>query len=85
MIRHTEAQFVNIEINLHDSQFHVTARDNGSGFNMDDCIPGKGINNITNRVKELNGQVFWHTTETADNEGCCVDIQFPITINKATL
>lgn len=80
-IRHAEAQFMSIDVELKEAMFHFTICDNGPGFNINECIPGKGINNIKTRVKELNGQVSWKTTnETTENEGCCVDIQFPISI-----
>lgn len=83
IIRHANAQFVNIDIDVSNEHFHVKVCDNGTGFNMDNCIPGKGINNIKTRVAELNGQVQWLTlTDEADNNnGCCIDILFPISIN----
>jgi signal transduction histidine kinase len=86
IIRHTEAHFVNIDIELSNNNFHVYACDDGSGFSLDECIPGKGINNIKTRVNELNGRVTWKTikTEAGEDIGCCVDILFPILINKAT-
>lgn len=77
VIRHAEAQFMTIDIDLVDDQIHIFACDNGKGFNMDECIPGKGINNIKNRVKELNGEVHW--TQNRDNQGgSCLDIRFPL-------
>ena len=80
VIRHADAQFMTIDIKIDGNDFRIFACDNGKGFNMDDCIPGKGINNIKNRVKELNGQVQWNNTHTENHEGSCLDIQFPITI-----
>ncbi len=84
VIRHAGANFISIDIKLLDNDFHVCANDNGSGFNLEECIPGKGINNIETRVKELNGQVSWQTikTEAGENTGCSVDISFPVSINK---
>ncbi|MCW9013479.1 MAG: hypothetical protein OQL06_06815 [Gammaproteobacteria bacterium] len=80
-IRHANAQYMSIDVDLEDTIFHITVCDNGPGFNIDECIPGKGINNIKTRVKELYGQVNWTTlTETNDNKGCCIDIQFPISL-----
>ena len=80
VIKHANAQFVTIDIKIDNNDFYIFACDNGKGFNMDDCIPGKGINNIKNRVKELNGQVQWNNTNTEDQGGSCLDIQFPISI-----
>ena len=84
VIRHAEAQYMTVDIELDGNTFRVFACDNGKGFNMDDCIPGKGINNITNRVKELKGEVHWiHASETEAQRGSCLDIRFPISIKKA--
>jgi len=80
IIRHAGAHFVNIDIKLCANDFHVYACDDGTGFSQNECIPGKGINNIRTRVKELSGSVSWETktTETGESLGCCIDIQFPI-------
>lgn len=77
VIRHAEAQFATIDIELNSEQIHIVACDNGKGFNRDACIPGKGINNITNRVKELKGEVHWTSNQDLET-GSCVDIRFPL-------
>jgi len=82
VIRHAHAEYVTIDIKLNDNQFLVQTCDNGSGFDMDKCIPGKGINNISTRIKELNGTVSWlrRDSETDNSTGCCIDIRFPIIV-----
>ena len=80
-IRHANAQFMSIDVELKKSTFHMKLCDNGPGFDLDSCIPGKGINNIRTRVDELNGKVSWKIdTEHEEYKGCCVDIQFPISV-----
>ena len=81
VIRHAHADYVTMDINLKNDQFHVHAFDNGTGFDIEECIPGKGLNNIATRVKELNGNCSWNNFDT-ENEatGSCIDITFPITI-----
>ena len=83
VIRHADAQFMTIDIEIIDDQIRVFACDNGKGFNMDACIPGKGINNIKNRVKELNGEVHW-TSNKESQSGNCLDIRFPLSSQKAS-
>jgi len=79
IIRHANAQFMSISVILNENWLNFRTEDNGVGFNMDECIPGKGIHNIQTRIKELNGQVEWNSkSETNNNKGCCVDISFPI-------
>jgi signal transduction histidine kinase len=82
VIRHADAEYVTIDIKLNDNQFLVQATDNGTGFDVEKCIPGKGINNISTRIKELNGTASWsYLSNAPDNHtGCCIDILFPINI-----
>jgi signal transduction histidine kinase len=49
--------------------------DNGIGGNIKEWTPGKGLNNIKNRVDELKGTVDWNPSEQS---GCCVFLQLPI-------
>ena len=83
IIRHAQADFIQVEIIRSDGQIHIIACDNGLGFDIKECIPGKGINNIKTRVKELNGKVEWRPAPESQlngNRGCCIDICFPLTI-----
>lgn len=82
VIRHAHAEYVTIDVTLKEDQFSVQACDNGTGFNKEACIPGKGINNITTRINELDGIAHWNNINSKDNDntGCCIDISFPITI-----
>lgn len=83
IIRHAKADFIHVKISRNDNHIHIIACDNGQGFDINACIPGKGINNIQTRVKELNGTVEWNPAveyEHNSNSGCCVDICFPLAI-----
>ena len=80
MIRHAEAQFLSIEIWLSSNQLYIRCCDNGKGFEREHCIPGKGLNNIKNRIDELNGKVSWSANTQNNNQGCCVDLHFPISM-----
>lgn len=79
VIRHANAHFINISIDLESEQLHILACDNGSGFDITTCVPGKGINNIRTRVNELYGQVNWQISN-----GCCIDIRFPVNTSPTT-
>jgi len=81
IIRHANAQYVEINIELEQQHLKATCCDNGSGFDIDQCIPGKGINNIKTRVLEINGTANWHAVnnnELNETQGSCVEIKFPI-------
>jgi signal transduction histidine kinase len=79
VIRHANAHFLQISIDLEDNQLHIQACDDGSGFDINSCVPGKGINNIRTRTEELHGQVSWQI-----NKGCCIDIRFPVSTLSTT-
>jgi len=81
VIRHANAQFMEIIINLNQLQLDVECSDNGQGFDVKNCIPGKGLNNIKTRAQELNGSASWfnlNDRETGENRGSCVRISFMI-------
>ena len=81
IIRHANAQYVEINIELERQYLKATCCDNGSGFEIDKCIPGKGINNIKTRVLEIAGTASWyaaHDNESNETQGSCVEITFPI-------
>ena len=81
IIRHANAQYVEINIELEQRHLKATCCDNGSGFDIDKCIPGKGINNIKTRVLEIDGTASWYaaqSNESGETQGSCVEIKFPI-------
>lgn len=81
IIRHANAQYVEINIELGQQQLIAKCCDNGSGFDVDKCIPGKGINNIKTRAHEIDGTASWYAVqnkESGETQGSCVEISFPI-------
>lgn len=81
IIRHANAQYVEISIELDQQRLTTKCCDNGSGFDVNNCIPGKGINNIKTRVQEIDGTASWYTVqskESGETQGSCVEISFPI-------
>ena len=83
VVKHGEAQYVDIRVECDGQQLIATVCDNGKGFDIDKCIPGKGINNIRTRSQELGGTAEWYTVqheETNTNKGSCVKVSFPLTL-----
>lgn len=81
IIRHANAQFMEIIIDLNQHLLTVECSDNGQGFDLVNCIPGKGLNNITTRAQELGGSASWYNLsdkQTGQNKGSCVRINFPL-------
>ena len=81
IIRHANAEFMEVIINLNQQLLSVECSDNGHGFDIANCVPGKGLNNIKTRAQELNGSASWfnlNDRETGKNSGSCVRINFLI-------
>ncbi|VAW66246.1 hypothetical protein MNBD_GAMMA11-569 [hydrothermal vent metagenome] len=82
IIKHASASFMEVVIDIDHQQISIEVSDNGRGFDIKNCIPGKGINNITTRARELGGNAGWFNLsdkETGLNKGSCVRINFLIT------
>lgn len=83
VIRHAYAQFMEVILDVKQYQVNIECSDNGRGFDLENCIPGKGLNNILTRAKELNGSATWfnlNDKDTGKNKGSCIRINFPLRI-----
>lgn len=81
VIRHANANFMEIIILLDQQCITVECSDNGHGFDVPNCIPGKGLNNVTTRAQELGGTANWFNLsdkQTGLSKGCCVRVSFLI-------
>ncbi len=81
IIRHANARFMEVILTLKDQKLTVECSDNGQGFDIENCIPGKGLNNIQTRIHELNGEANWfnlNDPDTGENKGSCIQISFLI-------
>ena len=81
IIRHADADFMEIIFDLNQLKLTVECSDNGKGFDLKSCIPGKGLNNIKTRAQELGGNANWFNLsdpQTGENKGSCVRIDFMI-------
>jgi signal transduction histidine kinase len=74
VIHHAQASRLALDIEVQNSQLHISACDNGIGGNIDEWTLGKGLNNIKNRVHELHGSVTWQ----GKDHGCCVNLKLPV-------
>ncbi len=82
IIRHANAEFMEVIIDLNQLQLSVECSDNGQGFDLKSCIPGKGLNNIKTRAQELGGDANWfnlNDPQTGENKGSCIRVNFMIT------
>jgi len=76
ILKHSQATRVLIECNRVVDTLLVNVEDNGVGFVNDETKrEGLGLQNISNRVKMMNGNL---NIRTAPNEGTVVEINVPI-------
>lgn len=57
LVKHANANRVNIEFNYHYRKFQITIKDDGKGFNFDKIVKGNGLDSMQNRIKQLNGKI----------------------------
>lgn len=58
IIKHANAEKINISITQHLEFLNLIISDNGSGFNTNKFIKGNGLRNIKNRAEIFNGEVL---------------------------
>jgi len=76
-IKHAQADTALVQIILNDQCLEITVEDNGKGFDNSKSHTGKGIRNIKQRVRQLNGAV---TFERLKPTGTSVYIEIDKTI-----
>lgn len=59
MVKHADANYINIRILEHEKFLVIQIKDDGKGFNTDNISESKGMGwkNIQARVKMLNGKL----------------------------
>lgn len=59
IIRHANADDIIIKFSINDQLLTFNLQDNGVGFDSSN-IPGNGLNNIKDRIREIGGDIRWH-------------------------
>jgi signal transduction histidine kinase/ligand-binding sensor domain-containing protein len=67
IVRHSDADLVEMNVEATDGQFSLTVRDNGGSFQPDRTQKGRGISNIRSRANLINGRVSWKESGQAGN------------------
>jgi len=76
-VKHGNATKIELNINKIDHHIIINYADNGAGFDFDNVskkITGQGLQNMQNRIKNINGSITF-TTEL--NKGVAVEIIIP--------
>ena len=75
VIKHAEANLVDVQIIGHENHLTLTIEDNGIGFNNTKPLNGIGLRNIQSRIEHLRGNFLLNT---ALNKGTSLLITVPI-------
>lgn len=76
VIKHANANTLDITIIKDENELSVTIEDNGDGFNINDAKKkdGIGLQNLVTRIKYLKGTIDW---DTSPGKGTVVVINIP--------
>lgn len=77
VIKHSQANQLDIQISIEDKEITVTIEDNGKGFDVSnkDNFDGIGLKNIITRIEFLKGTVEW---DSSPGNGTLVAIHIPV-------
>ncbi len=77
VIKHSQANQLDIQISIEDKEITVTIEDNGKGFDVSnkDNFDGIGLKNIITRIEFLKGTVEW---DSSPGNGTLVAIHIPL-------
>ncbi|MDX1417359.1 MAG: tetratricopeptide repeat protein, partial [Candidatus Promineifilaceae bacterium] len=70
-LKHAEATDINLLFTTENGRSKIIVRDNGSGFDLGQKLPGLGLENMCLRSEKINGLV---TIDTAVGQGTTVNI-----------
>ncbi|MFY8109623.1 MAG: tetratricopeptide repeat-containing sensor histidine kinase [Bacteroidia bacterium] len=78
IIKHAQANEVNIQFIRHENELNLLIEDNGIGFNLTEAFDkgGIGLKNIQSRIEYINGKVDF---DSFPNKGTTVNIEIPLT------
>ena len=75
IIKHAKAKKCTISIILHENYLNLIVEDNGVGFDFKKTIKGIGLNNISSRIKSMNGSL---DIDSSKEKGTTININIPI-------
>jgi two-component system sensor histidine kinase UhpB len=74
IVKHANADAVEISVKPNDHLIEITVRDDGNGFDINKKREGIGIANIINRAESFNGGV---DIESSPGNGCRLQVKIP--------
>ncbi|MBA4166448.1 MAG: hypothetical protein H0X41_02700 [Chitinophagaceae bacterium] len=75
VVKHSQAENVDIQLRHSGSDIQLTIQDDGVGFDMSKIKPGLGLKNIRHRLELINGNM---NVESAPGQGCRLEAKFEV-------
>lgn len=75
IIKHSACKKTEIILKSDEESIHISVKDNGKGFSLNDIKEGIGLSNITNRVDTFNGDI---DIVSEPGKGCSTLIKLPV-------
>jgi len=72
-LKHSKATKLTVFINLKNESLHIQLKDNGVGFEIENCNRGHGLYNMEKRCQELNGDI---NIQSEPGKGTTVSLSF---------
>lgn len=72
-LKHAKATKLTIQITQQNDLLNIDLKDNGIGFDMENCSRGHGLYNMEKRCQELNGEISIHSKP---GKGTVVNLTF---------
>jgi signal transduction histidine kinase len=76
ILKHSQCTIITVDLSINQQQLTINIADNGVGFDTEQPATGHGLNNIRQRVDEINGQFTLQsttaTTTTSDSGSCFI-------------
>lgn len=74
ILKYANATTVTLKAELKDGNvLHMTLVDNGKGFNVEEVVKGNGLNNMRNRAKRLDGNLY---IDSKPQKGTVINLHF---------
>ena len=75
VLKHSQAENVDIQLKHSGSTVQLTIQDDGVGFDMGKIKPGLGLKNIRHRLELINGNM---NVESSPGNGCRLEAMFEV-------
>jgi len=71
-LKYANGHCAEISAKLENNKLQICLRDDGNGFDLENCNSGNGLKNMKNRSEKINAAIFIETTK---NKGSIIRLE----------